>query len=71
MAFLVCSIAPLCLYALALGLSPDQNVPKHGIWLVVFGCAIGAVVSMLVYRFVAMRLGGVSKSEADAHWSGR
>ena len=71
-AFLVCLIAPLCLYAFAFGLGLEQAVPKqHGIWLVVFGGAIGAWVSLLVFRAVATRVGGVSEAEADAQWNGR
>ena len=71
LAFLVCLVAPLCLYALAFGLGLEQDVPKHGIWLVVLGGAIGAGVSLFVFRTVATRVGGVSQAEADAQWNGR
>jgi len=71
LAFLVCLVAPLCLYAFAFDLGPEQDVSEHGIWLVVLGGTIGAGVSLLVFRSVATRFGGVSKAEADAQWNGR
>jgi len=71
MAFLVCLVGPLCLYAIALGAGIDDQVPANAVWFVVLGGAVGAGVSYLVFRFVLTRFGRVSGAEADAMWEGR
>ena len=66
LAFLVCLLGPLCLYMVSRDLSFDGKAPKEGIWFLLLGGAIGAGVALLVFSFVAARLGGNSKGEVDS-----